>query len=156
LVLSRLSIHPAPRYEQEEEDRDLPEMRARTGMESTEEVMNRSDYRVEAAYHQRLCFYLVYVIRMDDYKTIVKRVYSKKEVVGIATTSLRKLGYNGRVTPKDVTWRFIGESKKSEKKITDIAPSSVEVLDAPESKESEMEEELQGISEEQLESGGLT
>lgn len=76
--------------------------------------------------------------------------------MGVATTSLRKLGYNGGVTPKDVTWRFIGESKKSEKKITDIAPSSVEVLDVHKSEESEMEEELQGISEEQLESGGLT
>ena len=93
---------------------------------------------------------------MDDYKTIVKRVYSKTEVVGIANTNLRRLGCNGNITPKDVTWRFIGEPKKCEKKITDTAPSPVEVLDAPESEESEMEEEFQGISEEQPESGGLT
>lgn len=100
--------------------------------------MNRSVYRVEAAYHQRLCFYLVYVIRMDDFKTIVRKAILKKDVIGVGNSSLKKLGYNGGVTNKDIVWRQIGEATITEKEITDIAPPLSDVLDIPEDVEAHL------------------
>lgn len=125
-------------------------------MEATEEKMSRFEYRVEAAHHQRLGFYLVYVIRLDDLKTIVRTAYSKKEVSFIAYASLKKLGYNGGITLKDVTWRSIGSPRRDEKKIIDVAPPLVEISDVQEHDESDTGDKVQGISEEQLETGGLT
>ena len=125
-------------------------------MEATEETMNRFEYRVEAACHQRLGFYLVYIIRLDDSKTIVRKAYSKKEVPFIAYASLKRLGYSGGITLKDVVWRSIGNPRKDEKKIIDVAPPLVAVPDAQEHDESDTDDEFKGISEEQLESGGLT
>ena len=113
------------------------------------------EYRVEAAYHRRLGFYLVYVIRLDDSKTIVRTAYSKKEVVGIGTSNLRRLGCNHGVTSKDIVWRFIGELKQTTKNIVDAAPPLVELPDVQEHDESDTEEDLKGISEEQLEPGGI-
>lgn len=122
-------------------------------MESTEEIMDESGYRIEAAYNRRTCSYLVYAIRMNDYKTIVRTAHSKKEVVFTAYSSLKKLGYGGGVTPKDITWRFIGEAKQTKKKLTDSA-AAPEMLDVHEDN-FDVEDEFQGISEEQPESGEL-
>lgn len=118
--------------------------------------MNRFEYRVEAAQHQSLGFYLVYVIRLYDSKTIVRKVYSEKEVPFIAYASLKQLGYSGGITLKDITWRSIGNPRKDQKKIIDVAPPLVAVPDVQEHDESDTDDEFQGISEEQLESGGLT
>lgn len=116
-------------------------------MEAPQEVMNRFEYRVEAAQHIRLGFYLVYVIRLDDSKTIVRKVYSKKEVPFIAYASLKRLGYSGGITLKDITWRSIGNPGKEEQRIIAVAPPLAEILDIHEEESDVEEEELQGISE---------
>lgn len=72
-------------------------------------------FRIEAVRKKEWGFILLYVIRLDDMKTFVKKCV-RSEIITISQKALKNLGFSGLITQKDVNWRtaFGGTSRPQE------------------------------------------
>lgn len=61
-------------------------------------------FRIEAVKKKNWGFILLYVIRLDDMKTFVKKCV-RSEIITISQRALKNLGFSGLITEKDVNWR---------------------------------------------------
>jgi len=61
-------------------------------------------FRIEAVRKKKWAFILLYVIRLDDMKTFVKKCV-RSEIITISQRGLKNLGFSGLITEKDINWR---------------------------------------------------
>ncbi len=63
-------------------------------------------FKVEAVRKKELKFIILYIIRLHDMKTYVRKCTTKEQLITASQIALKNLGFAGLVCEDDITWRW--------------------------------------------------